>query len=105
MKISDVKKYLGTYLEDAIKPRFRNSYPEYQEVSFTLNDVIKGTYQPPMIHVFIDVEPHDMLKSSLKETEKDIEQFFRLLSIPLKIKIHWNKRPIFKKGKEYDKNI
>jgi hypothetical protein len=35
-----------------------------------------------------------------KSVEKDVEDFFKLLSIDNKIKVHWNKRPFFRKGKQ-----
>ena len=53
-----------------------------------------GTYQPPIYHVFIDIDPN-WNGSLLKRLEKNIEDFIKIFSIRNKIKVHWNKRPLF----------
>lgn len=104
MKTDKVKEYLQRYLDSALHKKAAN-------INFTVHDVVKGTYNPPMIHVFIDTDPEtttdtwDTPNRANRKFDSYIEDFFQMLSIPNKIKVHWNKRPIFKKGKEYDKDI
>ena len=102
-----IKKYLQNYLDSAVTQRVIKDLPEGESVKFTVYDILKGSYNPPMIHVFIDTEPEsfasrswDVPHSKYKSVERDIEDFFKLLSIENKIKVHWNKRPFFKKGKK-----
>lgn len=101
MKREKLKVFLQNYLDSVITPRIKENFGDYE---FTVYDVLKGTYPPPRIHIFIDTVPNidegglDMSKRPHKKIESDIEDFFRTLSIPNKIKIHWNKRPHFKKG-------
>jgi hypothetical protein len=89
MNLDRIKEYLGNYLNSVLIPKINTDEP----ISMNVNDVLKGSYQPPIYHVFIDIEPHDTLKSTLKQTESDIADFFKIFSINNRIKVHWNKRP------------
>jgi len=98
-----IKRYLQTYLDSVITLRVKQDLPEGKEVKFYVHNVLKGSFNPPMIHVFIDTEPESFVMKRWdarvlkhKSVEKDIEDFFKLLSIKNKIKIHWNKRPVFR---------
>jgi hypothetical protein len=92
MNLDRIEEYLENYLNSVLIPKINTDEP----ISMNVIDVIKGSYQPPIYHVFINIEPHDTLKSKLKQTESDIADFFKIFSINNKIKVHWNKRPIFK---------
>jgi len=104
MEKESIKKYLQNYLDFVLNERYSQKREElgFGPIKFEVHDIIKGSFQPPMIHVFLDSEP--MMKKSaankpwasmlMKEVERDIENFIKSLSISFKIKIHWNKRPI-----------
>jgi hypothetical protein len=92
MNLERIKEYLENYLNSVLIPKINTDEP----ISMNVIDVLKGSYQPPIYHVFINIEPHDTLKSTLKQTESDIADFFKIFSINSKVKVHWNKRPIFK---------
>jgi hypothetical protein len=62
--------------------------------------VLKGSYQPPIYHIFIDIEPN-WDGSYRKKIENDITDFMKIFSINNKIKIHWNKRPASKDSELY----
>ena len=104
MKTEKVKEYLQRYLDNVV-------FDIPEEIKFTVYDVLKGTYNPPIIHVFIDTDPKietntwDTPNRIDRQVDKQIHNFFQILSIPNKIKIHWNKRPFLRKGKKYDKEI
>ena len=95
MEIEKLEKYLQTYLNDVITPMVNKELvgEEDEPITLTVNAIRKGTYQPPIYHVFIQIEPHDTLKSLLKKSETDITDFFKIFSINNKIKVHWNKTP------------
>jgi hypothetical protein len=106
MEIELVKKYLQNYLDFVLNERYTKKKKAlgFSPIEFRVHDIIKGSYQPPMIHVFLDSEP-EMKRSMankpwatmfMNEVERDIENFMSSISIPYKIKVHWNKRPIFK---------
>jgi len=106
MDADRIKKHLQNYLDSVVTQRVKNDLPEGEDIKFTVHDILKGSFNPPIIHVFIDTEPEsfvskgwDVPTSKYKSVERDVEDFFKLLSIVNKIKIHWNKRPFFKKGK------
>lgn len=99
MNPDKIKEYLQTYLDNVIIPKINKEFPSEENdepVKMQVYRILKGSYQPPIYHVFIDVEPPSTLKSSLKRSEKDIDDFFKIFSIVNKIKVHWNKRPAFK---------
>jgi hypothetical protein len=102
MEIEKIEKYLKVYLDDIILPnvnRLQKILTDdslVEPITMNVTDVLKGSYQPPIYHVFIQIEPHDTLKSLLKKTETDIDDFFKVFSINNRINIHWNKSPAFK---------
>jgi len=98
MNLNRIKEYLSNYLNSVLLPKVSSDMP----ISMEVIDVLKGSYQPPIYHVFINIEPHDTLKSTLKQTESDIADFFKIFSINNKIKVHWNKRPSFKDKEKLD---
>jgi len=98
MNLNRIKEYLSNYLNSVLLPKVSSDIP----ISMEVMDVLKGSYQPPIYHVFINIEPHDTLKSTLKQTESDIADFFKIFSINNKIKVHWNKRPSFKDKEKLD---
>jgi hypothetical protein len=94
-----IKEYLQNYLDNVIIPKVNREFPSEENdgpLKMEVHKILKGSYQPTIYHVFIDVEPPSTLKSSLKKTENDIDDFFKVLSINNRIKVFWNKRPIFK---------
>jgi hypothetical protein len=77
MNIEYLKSYLQNYLDDVIIPYINGQLSSYEEtIKMNLYDIVKGSYQPPIYHIFIDVVPHDILKSDLKKTESEISPFF-----------------------------
>jgi hypothetical protein len=104
MNPDKIKEYLRHYLSSVIVPNINKDFSSDEPISMNVIDVLKGSYQPPIYHVFIDIEPHDILKSLLKKSEVDISDFFKIFSINSKIKVHWNKRPIFKNDSFYTKD-
>ena len=96
MKLDLIKNYLEKYLEDVIVPNINKEHKFGDNpITMNLNVLRKGSYQPPIFHVFIDVEPPETLKSALKKSESDIGDFLRVFSINNRVKVHWNKRPAF----------
>ena len=96
MEIEKLQKYLQTYLNDVITPMVNKELvgEEDEPITLTVNTIRKGSYQPPIYHVFIDIDPN-WKGSLLKRLEKNIEDFIKIFSIRNKIKVHWNKRPLF----------
>jgi len=97
MNIEKIHEYLQQYLDDVINPNINRGLvgDENKPITLSLYTLRMGSYQPPIFHVFIDVEPHDTLKSQLKKSENDIIDFLKIFSINNRVKIHWNKRPAF----------
>ena len=106
MNLERIKEFLQNYLDTVVSPKIaqKREELELQPVKFTVFDILKGSYQPPIIHVFIHTEP-EIKKSPtlkphavmmLKEVEKDIEGFLKVFSINHKVKVHWNQIPVFK---------
>lgn len=99
MNLNKLKEYLQNYLNEVIIPHANKTLesdgiePIISEIE--VFQVLKGSYQPPIYHIFLDVEPHDILKTSLKKVEEGVDGFMKIF-YPFKTKIHWNKRPIFK---------
>lgn len=110
MDIETIKKYLSYYIDEVITPRFLEEPNEDGIESLKLYDVLKGSYQPPIIHIFIDTVPKveiskSTTKTTLRKVEKDVERFIKMFGIKSPIKVHLNKRPFIKKGKTLDTNI
>ena len=96
MNLNKLKEYLQNYLDTVVIPNLNKDRVDEDKVSFNVFQIVKGSYQPTIYHVFIDVEPPHTLRADLKKIENNISDFFKMFSINSKIKIHWNKRPIFK---------
>ena len=106
MNLERIKGFLQNYLDTVVSPGVnqRREKSGLEPFEFTVFDILKGSYQPPIIHVFLDTEPQIKKSSSLKphavmmlgEVEKDISGFFKVFSINYKVKVHWNQKPIFK---------
>ena len=103
MTIDKIEKYLQSYLDDVITPRINDELVGEEDEPIKLNvvQILKGSYQPPIYHAFIDMEPN-WEGSYRKKMENDISDFMKIISINNKIKIHWNKRPVFKDIKKSD---
>jgi hypothetical protein len=97
MEIEKLEKYLQTYLDDVISPNMNQELvgEEDEPIKMNVFQILKGSYQPPIYHAFIDVEPN-WDGSYRKKIENDVNDFMKILSIPNRLKIHWNKRPIYK---------
>jgi hypothetical protein len=99
MDLELIKKYLQVYLDNVVIPETNQEFSsegDNEPIDMKVFQVLKGSYQPPIYHVFIDVTPHSTLKSTLRRSEKNIEDFIKMLSIPNRTKVHWNKRPSIK---------
>lgn len=110
MELTKVKEYLQNYLDSVAIPRFNEEPNDEGIENFEVYDVLKGSYQPPIIHVFLHSVPNvkrpsDNTKVKLRQLEKDIEGFMRMLSIKFPIRTHLNKVPVFKSGETYSKEI
>ena len=97
MEIEKLEKYLQTYLDDLISPNMNQELvgEEDEPIKMNVFQILKGSYQPPIYHAFIDMEPN-WEGSYRKKIENDISDFMKILSINNKLKVHWNKRPSFK---------
>ena len=97
MEIEKLEKYLQTYLDDVISPNINQELvgEEDEPIKMNVFQILKGSYQPPIYHAFIDMEPN-WEGSYRKKIENDISDFMKILSINNKLKVHWNKRPSFK---------
>ena len=104
MKLEKLKEYLQDYLDSVVTPRFLTE-PDVSGIeSFTVHDILKGSYQPPIIHVFLDSlpvinTPLSSTKMKFKQVETDIKDFIKMFSLKNPVKIHFNKRPLIKPGK------
>lgn len=101
MDSDKIEKYLQSYIDTAIVPKINKELASEENDKLTkmkVFQVLKGSYQPPIYHVFIDIEPN--WESYRKKTEIYISDFMKILSIPYRIKIHWNKRPSIKDSKK-----
>lgn len=97
-----IEKYLQAYIDNAIIPKINKelaSEDDDEPIKLKVFQVLKGSYQPPIYHIFIDIEPN-WEGSYRKKIENDISDFMKILSIPYRIKIHWNKRPLIKDSKK-----
>lgn len=108
MNLERVKEFLQNYLDTVVSPKINQKREKkgLEPFEFTVFEILKGSYQPPIIHVFLYTEPEIKKTLSLKphavmmlaEVEKDIEGFLKVFSINNKIKVHWNRTPIFNNG-------
>ena len=101
MDSDKIEKYLQAYIDTAIVPKINKELASEENDKLTkmkVFQVLKGSYQPPIYHVFIDIEPNWEIYR--KKTENYISDFMKILSIPYRIKIHWNKRPSIKDSKK-----
>ena len=96
MDLEKIKNYLQTYLDDVLTPTINKELvgEEDEPITLTVHALRKGSYQPPIFHIFIDIDP-TWQGSLLKRLEKNIEDFIKIFSIKNKVKVHWNKRPLF----------
>jgi hypothetical protein len=97
MNLEKIKSYLQVYLDDVISPKINKELvgEEDEPIKMDVFQVLKGSYQPPIYHIFIDIEPN-WDGSYRKKIENDITDFMKIFSINNKIKIHCNKRPASK---------
>jgi len=93
MNTERIHHYLQGYLDNIVLPSYNENRSE--PISLNINDLRLGSYQPPIFHVFIDVTPKNTPKMSLSGIEKRIVDFLKIFSINSKVKIHWDKRPLF----------
>jgi hypothetical protein len=96
MDLEKIKNYLQTYLDSVLAPTINRELvgEEDEPITLTVHALRKGSYQPPIFHIFIDIDPN-WKGSLLKRLEKNIEDFIKIFSIENKVKVHWNKRPLF----------
>ena len=111
MNGQQIAKYLQNYLNDVITPKIENVPGEGDKIeNLLVQTILKGSSINPLLHIFIDTVPtvktnttHNYRK--LMKIDKDIEDFFKYLTIQNKIKVHWNKRPTGVEPKNYDFSI
>lgn len=96
MDLDKIKGYVQNYLDEVITPTINKELvgDEDEKITLTVHALKKGSYQPPIYHIFIDIDPN-WNGSILKRLEKNIQDFMRVFSINNTIKVHWNKRPGF----------
>ena len=103
MDTDKIEKYLQAYIDNVIVPKANKelaSEENDEPIKMKVFQVLKGSYQPPIYHAFIDIEPN-WEGSYRKKIENDISDFMKILSINNKIKVHWNKRPALKDSELY----
>lgn len=96
MDIEKIHEYLQQYLNDVLTPTINKELvgEEDEPISLSVHTLRMGSYNPPMFHVFIDIDPN-WKGSILTRMEKDIADFIKIFSINNRVKVHWNKRPLF----------
>lgn len=96
MEIEKIQDYLQNYLNDVLTPSINKELvgEDDKPITLTVYTLRLGSYNPPIFHVFIDIDPN-WKGSILKRMERDIEDFLKIFSINNKVKVHWNKRPAF----------
>jgi len=104
MNLNKIKEYLQNYLNDVVISSLNQERKDEDKVSLNVFQVVKGSYQPPIYHVFVDVEPPHTLRADLKKYENNISDFFKIFSINSRVKVHWNKRPLFNDNTLYTEN-
>lgn len=93
MDIERIHRYLQSYLDSVVLPKHNEARNE--PISLSVYTLRLGSYNPPILHVFIDVNPSNTPKMSLSGVERDIVNFLKIFSLDNKIKVHWDKRPMF----------
>lgn len=103
MNLDLAKRYLQNYLDSILGPRVNELRKSegLEPVSFSVDAILKGSYQPPIIHIFLGSDPVVRKKTGLKphailmmsKIDKDISDFMKMLSIDYRIKVHWNQTP------------
>ena len=90
MDLEKIKNYLQTYLDDVLTPTINKELvgEEDEPITLTVHALRKGSYQPPIFHIFIDIDPN-WKGSLLKRLEKNIEDFIKIFSIENKVKVHF----------------
>ena len=81
MNLSRIEEYLQNYLDTVVIPNFNENRVDEDKISLNVYQIVKGSYQPPIYHVFIDVEPPHTLRADLKKIENNISDFFKMFSI------------------------
>jgi hypothetical protein len=102
MEVEKIKKFLQSYIDNVIVPNVNKelaSEENDEPIKIGVFQILKGSYQPPIYHAFIDIEPN-WDGSYRKKIENDVNDFMKILSIRNKLKIHWNKRPEIKDPKK-----
>ena len=110
MNIEKLKKYLQHYLDTVVTPRFNEQEEGGRVESFNVHDILKGSFQPAIIHVFLHSNPvisrpSGTTKTKLRQVEKDIMDFIKMFSISNPIRVHLNKRPNLDKVKTRHEEI
>ena len=112
MKGKQIANYLQNYLDNILLPNIEQIVGgEVKIENLTVNIIILGTSPSKILHVFIDSIPTlnylDKAEDfrAKKKIEKEIEDFFKYLNIPNKIKIRWNLKPTSFEPKNYDFTI
>lgn len=95
MNLERTKEYIQNYLNDVIVPNLNKDNSFVEPITMTVNSLRIGSYNPPIFHVFVDVDPIQPSKGKLKRYESDISDFLKIFSIDNRVKVHWNKRPLF----------
>ncbi len=104
MEIEKLKNYLVHYLDSVVTPRFKEGENKDNIESFQVIDILKGSYQPPIVHVFLysipaTNYPSKTTKSQFRQVEKDVSDFIKMFGITNPVKVHMNKTPTIPKGK------
>lgn len=110
MELNKLKEYLQNYLDTVAIPRFNQEVNDDGITSFVVNDILKGSYQPQILHVFLESvpwvnRPQTSTKARLRILERDIHDFIKMFAVKNPVKVHLNKKPVLKSGKSYDTNI
>ena len=110
MELEKLKEYLQNYLDSVAIPRFNKEPNENGIESFQVHDIVKGSYEPIIFHIFLDSIPvvkHPFMstKAKLRDLEKDIHDFMKMFTAVKRVRVHLNKRPVLKPNKEYDKEF
>lgn len=110
MKIEKLKKYLQHYLDSVVTPRFKQGENQDNIESLQVIDILKGSYHPPIIHVFLHSvpivnHPSKNTKSQFRIVERDTTDFIKMFGITNPIRVFMNRTPIIPKGKTRDEEI
>ena len=102
MDLEKIKKYLQSYLDTILTPRYNKKRAElgFNPMEFNVSEILEENHQPPTIHIFLNTKPEIKKGRSLKphasltiiRVEKDISDFLKMFSIDFPIKVHWNEK-------------